>query len=335
VLTGDAGTKADVLAIMQKVADWQIAQLGTTTAKTWIESTFYAGLMATYRATEQMKYLQRVETWGTANSWTLGPRQTNADDQCAGQTYLEAYAVDMKPAELTPTQMELDAMLTAPMPGHVVWWWCDALFMAPGVFSRLGAATSQTKYFNAMSTMWWDTTAALQDKQDVLFWRDAMHIGQTCPNGQKSFWSRGNGWVLAGIARVLEDLPQSHPDYPKFVTLLQTMSTKVASLQRPDGYWSSCLTDTTDYAEPETSGTAGFVYAIAWGIHHGILPVAQYGAVVTNGWNALVAAVDSSGMLGWVQGVGSAPGPSTATGTAVFGVGLFLLAGSEVANLVP
>jgi rhamnogalacturonyl hydrolase YesR len=320
---------------MQKVADWQITQLGTTNAKTWIESTFYAGLMATYRTTEQAKYLQRVESWGMANNWTLGPRQTNADDQCAGQTYLEAYAMDMQPAQLMPTQTELDAMVAAPMPGHVVWWWCDALFMSPGVFARLGAATSQAKYFDAMSTMWWDTTMALQDKTDLLFWRDAMHMGQTCPNGQKSFWSRGNGWVLAGIVRVLEDLPPSHPDYPKFVTLLQTMAGKIASLQRPDGYWSSCLLDTQAYPEPETSGTAGFTYAIAWGIHHGVLPIAQYGAVVRNGWNALVAAVDANGMLGWVQGVGAAPGPSTATGTAVFGVGLFLLAGSEVANLVP
>jgi rhamnogalacturonyl hydrolase YesR len=333
--TRDAGPRSDVLAIMQKVADWQIAQLGTTNAKTWIEATFYAGLMAAYRTTQQARYLQRLESWGTANQWMLGPRQTNADDQCAGQAYLEAYAIDKAPAELMPTQTELDAMVAAPMPGHAVWSWCDALFMAPGVFARLGAATMQAKYFDAMSTMWWDTASALQDKQDALFWRDATYLNKTCPNGQKMFWSRGNGWVLAGIARVLEYLPQNHPDYAKFVMLLQTMVAKIASLQRPDGYWSSCLTDTQDYPEPETSGTAAFTYAIAWGIHHGVLPAARYGTVASNGWNALVAAVDGNGMLGWVQGVGAAPGPSTATGTAAFGVGLFLLAGSEVADLPP
>jgi rhamnogalacturonyl hydrolase YesR len=113
------------------------------------------------------------------------------------------------------------------------------------------------------------------------------------------------------------------------------MAAKIASLQRPDGYWSSCLTDTQDYPEPETSGTAAFTYAMAWGMNHGVLPSAPYGAVVRSGWNALVAAVGADGMLGWVQGVGAAPGPSTATGTAPFGVGLFLLAGNEVANLPP
>jgi rhamnogalacturonyl hydrolase YesR len=291
--------------------------------------------MAAYRTTEQARFQQKVESWGKANQWMLGARQTNADDQCAGQAYLEAYAMDQQPAELMPTQTELDAMVAAPIAGRTVWWWCDSLFMAPGVFARLGAATSQTKYYDAMSTMWWDTTSYLQDKTDLLFWRDSTYFNKTCPNGQKMFWARGNGWVLAGIARVLEVLPQSHPDYGKFVTLLQTMSAKIAALQRPDGYWSSCLTDTKDYPDPETSGTAGFTYAMAWGINHGVLPAAQYGTVVQNGWNALVKAVDSNGMLGWVQGVGAAPGASTATGTAVFGVGLFLLAGSEVASLSP
>jgi rhamnogalacturonyl hydrolase YesR len=333
-MTGtDAGPRPDVIAIMEKAADWQIGQLGASTAKTWIEATFYAGLMATYRVTQEQKYLTTVTSWGTANKWTLGPRMTNADDQCAGQAYLDVYGTNETMAELTPTKTELDAMVAAPMAGRVVWWWADSLFMAPGVFARLGAATSQTKYFDAMSTMFWDTTAFLQDTQSGLFWRDMTFFNKTCPNGQKMLWARGNGWVIAGIARVLDAMPATYPDRPKFVALLQSMAGKIAALQRADGYWSSCLTDTTDYPDPETSGTAAFTYALAWGINHGVLTSSQYGANVQKGWSALVSAVDASGKLGWVQGVGSAPGPSTAAGTAVYGVGLFLLAGSEVATL--
>jgi rhamnogalacturonyl hydrolase YesR len=337
----DAGPRSDVLAIMQRAADWQIAEFGTTHNETWAEAVFYAGLMAAYRTTGQAKYLQTVEAWGTANQWTLGsppPKptmQTVADTQCAGQSFLEVYAIDGKPAELTSTQQSLDAIIAAGMPGRSEWWWEDALFMAPGTYVRAGQVTSQSKYFDAMSTMWWDTTAYLQDPQSGLFWRDATYFNKTCPNGQKMFWSRGNGWVIAGIARVLDHLPATHPAHGMFVSLLQQLAGAIAPLQRSDGYWSSCLTDANDYPEPESSGTAAFVYAIAWGLNRGFLPAAQYGTVVQNGWNALVAAVDSAGELGWVQAVGAAPGASTATDTAPYGVGLFLLAGSEVATLPP
>jgi rhamnogalacturonyl hydrolase YesR len=336
----DAGPRSDVLAIMQRAADWQIAQFGATHAETWSEATFYAGLMATYRITGQAKYLQTVESWGAENGWTLGPppmttMPTIANTQCAGQSFLEVYAIDGKSSELTSTQASLDATIAAAMPGRKEWWWADALFMAPGTFVRAGAATSQSKYFDAMSTMWWDTTAYLQDAPSGLFWRDATYFNKTCPNGQKMFWSRGNGWVVAGIARVLDDLPASHPAHGMFVSLLQQMAAALAPRQRSDGYWSSCLTDTTDYPEPESSGTSAFVYAIAWGVNRGLLPAEQYGTVVQNGWNALVGAVDATGKLGWVQPVGAAPGPSTATDTAPYGVGLFLLAGSEVAKLPP
>ncbi len=334
----EAGPRSDVLAVMERVADWQIAQLANTDASnadTWVQSVFFAGLMATYRATGQAKYLQRVESWGTANNWTLGTMPSNPNDQCASQSYLEVYAIDQNAAEIAPTQSELDTVVASPIPGHMVWSWEDALFMAPPALARLGAVTSQTKYLDAMSTMWWDTTAYLQDTQSGLFWRDSTYFGKTCPNGQKMLWSRGNGWVLAGTARVLEDLPTSHPAYAKFVGLLQQMAGKIAALQRPDGYWSSCLTDTQDYPEPETSGTSAFVYALAWGINHGLLPSAQYGAVAQNGWNALVTAVDGTGRLGWVQPVGAAPGVSAAADTAPYGCGLFLLAGSELAKLPP
>jgi rhamnogalacturonyl hydrolase YesR len=111
------------------------------------------------------------------------------------------------------------------------------------------------------------------------------------------------------------------------------MTTKLATLQKPDGFWPSCLTDAADYPEPETSGTAAFVYAIAWGVNQGILDGTKYLPIVRAGWKALAGAVDGAGMLGWVQPVGSAPGPSLATDTQPYGVGLFLLAGSEVAKL--
>jgi rhamnogalacturonyl hydrolase YesR len=321
---------------MEKVADWQIGQLGSGNARTWVESTFYAGLMAAYRTTGQQRYLSTVTSWGGANQWGLLSPTSNADNECAGQAYLEAYQANMDDQEIAAARTALDAVVAAPQPGRQLWWWCDALFMAPAVFARLGAATSQSKYFDAMNTMWWDTTAFLQDTSSGLFWRDATYFGKTCPNGQKMFWSRGNGWVIAGTARVLDFLPNNYPDRGKYVTLFQTMAAALLPLQRADGYWSSCLTDSADYPDPETSGTSAYTFAFAWGVNRGLLDAAKYAPAARSGWGALVSAVDTaSGALGWVQPVGAAPGASVQTNTAAYASGLFLLAGSEVAVLAP
>jgi rhamnogalacturonyl hydrolase YesR len=158
-------------------------------------------------------------------------------------------------------------------------------------------------------------------------------LSKTCKNGQKMFWSRGNGWVVAALVRVLEYLPANHPDRPKFVAQLQVMLTKLATLQKDDGFWPSCLTDAADFPEPETSGTSAFTYAMAWAVNQGLLDRAQYLPIIDKAWAALTGAVDASGKLGWVQPPGSAPGVSKATDSEPYGVGLFLLAGSEIAKL--
>lgn len=329
----DAGPNPDVVALMEQVADWQIGQLGTSTAETWVESTFYAGLMATYRTTAQAKYLSTVTSWGGANGWNLLSPNTDADNECAGQAFVEAYDVQMDATRIAATRSALDGLVANPQEGRSLWWWADSLFMAPAVFAKLGAATSQTSYVDAMDTMFWDSTSYLQDPSSSLFWRDSSFFGQTCPNGQKMFWSRGNGWVIAGTARIIDALPQGYPSRAKYVTLFQAMASTLLGLQRPDGYWPSCLTDAADYPEPETSGTAAFTFALAWGLNRGLLDPSKYRAAADNGWSALVSAIDSSGALGWVQPVGGAPGPSMQSDTAPYGVGLFLLAGSEVAVL--
>jgi len=321
---------------MEKVADWQIGQLGGSTAETWVESTFYAGLMATYRTSGQSKYLNKVTSWGAANNWNLLSDQTNADNECAGQAFVEAYDVQMDSTRIAATRSALDGLVASPQQGRNLWWWCDALFMAPAVFAKLGAATNDTMYVDAMDTMYWDSVSYLQDPTTSLFWRDNTMFGQTCgQSGGQKFWSRGNGWVIAGAARIIDALPQGYANRAKYVTLFKSMAATLLTMQRPDGYWSSCLTDTADFPDPETSGTSAFAFAFAWGINRGVLDPAQYRAATDKAWSALAAAVDSSGELGYVQPVGGAPGPSMKTDTAPYGVGLFLLAGSEVAVLSP
>jgi rhamnogalacturonyl hydrolase YesR len=147
------------------------------------------------------------------------------------------------------------------------------------------------------------------------------------------FWSRGNGWVIAGLARLLQDMPADYPERPRFVALFKEMADTVRVVQSPDGYWRSSLLDPESRPNPETSGTGFFTFALAWGINEGLLDRATYEPHVTRGWEALVRAVHPDGMLGWVQQIGAEPGSATFESTEVYGVGALLLAGSEMLRL--
>ena len=317
------------------VASWEIASLASAkdTNSYWVNAVFYAGLMAAYDATSETKLADAAAAWSTTNQWMVDNAEPGANGQCCGQTYLELYGVKADPTRIASIRSSVDQTIAIPDAGRAIWWWIDALFMAPPAFAQLGAAVDAGHYFDDMSTMWWDVTAALYDGDAGLFWRDATYIGTTCANGAPEFWSRGNGWVMAGTVRVLEDLPASHPARPRFVQLLGEMAASVAKLQRTDGFWSSCLTDPADYPEPEESGTAGITYALAWGVRTGALDAATYLPIVQRAWTALVSTVATSGEVQWVQATGSAPAHTAQTDTGPYGAGLLLLAASEMLKL--
>jgi unsaturated rhamnogalacturonyl hydrolase len=329
----DGQARLAVLALMERVADRQIHALDNNNSSTWIEATFYAGLVATYTSTGKLRFLEDLLDWGDQNAWTPRADRMHPDNQCASQTYLEIHLLDGVAAHLAGTRQVMDQALAQNRRGRDVWWWCDALFMAPTVLARLGVATGDASYFDALNTKWWDVHDALFDPAADLFSRDAGYLNSKCPNGEKMFWARGNAWVVAGTVRVLQYLPEDYPDRGRYEDLLRRMTAKLAQLQRPDGFWSSCLTDPVAFPEPETSGTSGIVYAMAWGVNEGVLDHDTYLPVIRKGWHALAGAVDASGKLQWVQGVGSAPATTTQGETQPYGVGLFLLAGSEVARL--
>src|SRR5437660_11223614 len=94
------------------------------------------------------------------------------------------------------------------------WWWCEALVMGPPVLSRLAAATGDKKYLEFLDHEWWATSDYLYDPEEHLFFRDSRYFTQKEANGKKIFWGRGNGWVIAGLARVLETMPRDWPARP-------------------------------------------------------------------------------------------------------------------------
>jgi unsaturated rhamnogalacturonyl hydrolase len=275
-----------------------------------------------------------MQSMGKQFNWQLGARPDVADDHAVGQTYLELYEKKHDAAMLTPTRERIDALLKrSDVPNEPLWWWCDALFMAPPVLADLSKITGDKKYLDYMNHEWWITSGLLYDQQQHLYSRDATYLDKHEANGNKLFWSRGNGWVMAGLARVLQVMPANYPDRQKYITQFQQMAKSIIAVQQPDGLWSPGLLDAKAYPLPEVSGSAFDTYALAWGVRTGILDRKQYLPVVKKAWAGLLTHIYQDGRLGCIQPIGGAPDRFSATSSYVYGVGAFLLAGSEIYEL--
>jgi rhamnogalacturonyl hydrolase YesR len=333
---------ASVLNVMQRVADWQLANPSTHKTTDWTQGAGDAGFMALAGISGDAKYRDAMLAMGETNHWQLGARKYHADDYCVGQTYCELYFLYREPKMIAPLRARFDDILAHPsdapsldftLPQHKsqeLWSWCDALFMGPPTWVRLYAATGDQKYLNFAVTEWWRTTDYLYDKDEHLYFRDSTYFKKSEANGKKVFWGRGNGWVMGGLVRVLQYLPTNHPDRPRFEQLFKDMSAKILTCQQPDGLWRASLLDPDSYPLKETSGSGFYTYALAWGVNQGLLDRAQFEPAVRKAWAALVSCVDADGKLTHVQPIGADPKKFSEESTEVYGVGAFLLAGSEV-----
>jgi rhamnogalacturonyl hydrolase YesR len=335
-----------VLNVMQRVADWQLAHPSLATnrpATGWVQAVGDAGMMALAGISGDAKYRDAMLALGETNEWKLGKRLYDADDHCIGQTWAELYLLYRAPKMITPLREKFDAILAHPSKTTSLkygkkedpkirenWAWADSLFMGPPAWLRLYSATGDERYLNFAVTNWWRTTDYLYDKDEHLFFRDSTYFNKQEANGKKVFWSRGNGWVMAGLVRVLQYLPTNHPDRPRFEQLFKDMAAKILTCQQPDGLWRASLLDPESYPLKETSGSGFYTYALAWGVNQGLLDRAQFEPAVRKAWAALVSCVDADGKLTHVQPIGADPKNFTEDSTEVYGVGAFLLAGSEV-----
>jgi rhamnogalacturonyl hydrolase YesR len=331
-----------VLNVMQHVAGWQLAHPSAHKPTDWTCAAGDDGFMALAGISGDPKYRNAMLAMGETNQWKLGPRHYHGDDQCIGQAYTELYFLYRDPKMIAPMREKFDWILSHPSTvtsldfkqphgrATELWSWCDSLFMAPPSWVRLSAATGDERYMDFGITNWWRTTGYLYDTNEHLYYRDSTFFNKREANGQKVFWSRGNGWVMGGLVRMLQYLPMNHPDRPRFEQLFRDMAAKVVSLQQPDGLWHSSLLDPASYPTGETSGSGFFTYALAWGVNQHLLNRATYEPAVQKGWTALVGCVNADGRLTHAQPVGADPKKFDPNATEVYAVGAFLLAGSEM-----
>jgi len=335
-------TPAAVLATMERVADWQLAHPSAHETTHWTQGVGDAGFMALADLSGTRTYRDAMLAMGERNGWQLGPRAYHADDHVVGQTYAELYLQLRDPAMLAPLRARFDAILAEPHEGTLEftvpgnqdrWSWCDALFMGPPAWARLTAATGDARYLEHAVDAWWRTSDYLYDKDEHLYYRDSNYFARREANGRKVFWARGNGWVMAGLVRMLQYLPANHPAHARFERQFREMAAKAITLQQSDGLWRASLLDPAAFPARETSGTALFAYALAWGVNQGLLDRAAFAPGVWRAWTALVASVQPDGKLTHVQPIGQAPTGVAEDATEVYGVGAFLLAGSEVFHM--
>jgi hypothetical protein len=198
----------------------------------------------------------------------------------------------------------------------------------------VSATTHDLKYLDYASKNWLDTSNALYDTHYHLFFRDKTFIGKTDSAGKPIFWSRGNGWVMGGLVRTLQFMPKDYPDRARYETQLREMAAELASIQdTKNGLWHSDLLDPADYPQPEVSGSSLITFALAWGVNHGVLDRATYTPVIAKAWRGLVDQIYADGRLGNIQQTDGAPNHYLPSSSFNFGVGGFLLAGSEIAHL--
>ncbi|WP_216599883.1 glycoside hydrolase family 105 protein [Sphingomonas sp. AP4-R1] len=346
--------RAQVMSALDYVAAAQIADMACrplplatggaldSASSNWVAAAFYVGAERLARENRDPRVLRFLSAVAEHYNYAFrGARLTktllNADDLAIGDLYAELYARRRQPGTLVPLRQRADVQvpyLTRKEPGEgLIWWWSDALFMAPPVLARLSALTGDPRYLQAMDAEWRRTAAVLWDEKQSLIARDARFKQGAKGRRETLFWSRGNGWTLAGLARVIEAMPADYAGRAFYVDLFRKLAIRVAGLQQADGLWSNSLLDRAAFPEPETSGSGFFVYGLAWGVNHGLLDRAKMLPVITRGWAGLNDHVLPSGLVGAAQKTGDQPAHVAPGDVGPYATGAYLLAGVEVARL--
>ncbi len=336
--------KSVIRKTMMNALDWQLANPKHKLTD-WTNGAFYAGVFAAYETTGSRKIWKEMYRMGEANQWKPGARLHHADDHAICQTYIDMYRISGEKKMIEPFVETMDRFMATPYETGdirpVTWWWCDALFMAPPAYVKLGITLKDNKYLELNDKLFIECLDLLYDKEHHLYARDIRykwdHPGiepMKESNGRKIFWSRGNGWVMGGLVRVLKELPEDYPNREMYLRNFREMASQIIKLQQADGLWRASLLDPESYPGGEASGSGFFIYALAWGINNGVLDRDTYLPAVKKGWVGLNSLIQSDGRVGWTQPIGADPRKNfNAESWEVYGTGAFLLAGSEVIKL--
>ena len=343
-------TPESIVEIIQRVNNnWQSRHQPEVRAF-WDDAAYHTGNMEVVKLFPQLNYMDYSMKWANFNHWE-GATERNSklwkyklygedqyhvlfgDWQICFQTYLDLYEIEPSENKIARAKEVMNYMVNSKENDY--WWWADALYMVMPVMTKMYRLTGQEKYLDKLYSCISYADSIMLDKETGLYFRDGKYVypKHKTLRGRKDFWARGNGWVLAGLAKVLQDMPKDYRHYTFFVEKYRRLAKAVAKLQQRDGYWTRSMMDPQQAPGPETSGTAFFTYGLLWGINNGILPMKSYEKTVHRAWNYLnTKALQPDGRVGYVQPIGEKAIPGQvvdAHSEANFGVGAFLLAACE------
>jgi rhamnogalacturonyl hydrolase YesR len=359
--SADAISEMSVRELASKVNQYQKTHPYQEEDRGWIRGTYYTGVMAMYLAISDPAYLDQAMEWGARNNWQVGTDGSGGNKLTCVQTYLQIYMLKKQREMIQPAIDHLNSGQKKTPTGEALWYfeggrrYSDSLYVGPPALAMLAQITGEDRYLDYMNAFFWDVYSELFDADSALFYRDKGYIAgrpappppdpeirnirkswlhTRTPAGKKVLWSRGNGWVFAGLARMLAYLPEDHHMRPKYLELYRAMAASLAHRQSSDGLWRVNLDDPSEYPQPETSGTGFFCYGFAWGVNHRILDRARYEPVARKAWTGLAKSVSPEGKVLWGQPVGSSPYEITEQDSHEYVSGTFLLAASEMIQLV-
>lgn len=315
----------------------------------WDNAAYHTGNMEAYFLTGNEEWKNYSERWAEHNGW-MGAKGTDrsrwkydygetddhvlfGDWQICFQTYADLYRILPDDRRIRRAREVMEYEMSTPRTDY--WWWADGLYMVMPVMTKMHRITGDKKYLDKLYEYVLVSDSIMYDPDEALYYRDAKYVypAHKSANGKKDFWARGDGWVLAGLAKVLKDVPPDWQHRPFFTDKYVRMADAVVKLQQPGGYWSRSMMDEAHAPGPETSGTAFFTYGLLWGINNGYLNDARYLEAAKNGWKYLSeTALQPDGSVGYVQPIGEKAIPGQVVdvrSTSNFGTGAFLLAACE------
>lgn len=341
--------KNDIKKSMVKAMEWQEENPIHAKAPTdWTNGAYYTGVVRAHKVTGSKKFKKALIKMGERNDWQPYERFYHADDLAICYSYLYLESLGVKKVNLGPTKNIIHDHLFKPHAWkdgseggdkQTLWYWCDALFMAPPVITMYSEMYDDVEYLDDMHSFYMKSYDLLFDQEENLFARDLRFVwkgdytDRKESNGEKIFWSRGNGWVLGGLALMLDKMPDDYVNRPFYIDLFQKMAERIKEIQPEDGLWRTSLLNPEAYDHGEVSGTGFFAFALAWGVNNGILDKQEYCASILKSWSALRDCQHDNGMIGWVQNIGYDPKPAAVDSWQNYGTGAYLLAGSEVLKM--
>lgn len=322
----------------------------------WHDAAYHTGNIEAYKVTREEDYLEYSKEWAEENDWMGAKSQDKSrwkykygetdehvlfgDWQIAFQTYIDIYNLEGQkdPKKIARAREVMEYQMSTDRNDY--WWWADGLYMVMPVMTKLYKVTGNEQYLEKLDEYLSYADSIMYDEEAQLYYRDAKYVypKHKSVNEKKDFWARGDGWVFAGLAKVLQDLPQDASIRDKFEKRFKDMAEALAEAQQEEGYWTRSILDPEHAPGPETSGTAFFTYGFLWGINNGILNKEEHLPVVKKSWNYLTeVALQEDGAVGYVQPIGEKAIPGQIVdknSTSDFGVGAFLLAASEMYRFV-